>query len=260
MGFRAGAGERQWVNGVLGEVLTCTAEGLGVVLPEPDSEVSAIATYGDEGLGRRVTVYPPYEQTEGSQLLSVYPPGEQCGGFWMRLQSHGVTMAGGWIAEPAEVVRATAAWISGAGLIDTKAQAPCVEFRPWALAHEQEPFGAVELVWHVKLDRFHTSCWGRTPRTNALLVAAYAQPALRRLTPITSHFNVWFSTRIEPSEKSQVGYGLWEGQVGFGLFPHDERLYGVRRRGGELVARTETPEEAVALVVAALPEGLGLVS
>jgi hypothetical protein len=113
-------------------------------------------------------------------------------------------------------------------------------------------------VWHVKLDRFHTSSWGRTPRTNALLVAAYAQPALRRLTPITSHFNVWFSTRIEPSENKQVGYGHWAGQIGYGLFPHDERLYGVRRGGGELVARTETPEEAVALVVAALPEGLGI--
>lgn len=245
------------VNGVLGEVLRCTAEGLGVVLPEPDGELPGIARYGVEGPGRRVTVYPPYEQTEGSRRLSVYPPGEQCGGFWMTLQSHGVTMAGGWIAGPAEVVRATAAWMSGAGLTETRAQAPCIAFHPWALAHEQEPFGAVELAWHVKLDRFHTSSWGRLPRTHALLVAAYAQPALRRLTPITSHFNVWFSTTIKPSEKRQVGYGLWEGQVGYGLLPHDERLYGVRRRGGELVARTETPEEAVALVVAGLPGGSG---
>ncbi|WP_143687071.1 DUF6193 family natural product biosynthesis protein [Streptomyces sp. TLI_171] len=171
----------------------------------------------------------------------------------MRLESHGVIVAGGWSAEPTEAVRAAVAWMSGAGLRETRAQAPCIEFRPWALVHEQEPLGAVELAWHVKLDRYHTSDWGRFPRTNALLVAAYAQPALRRLTPITSHFNVWFSTRIEPSEKKQVGFGLWEGQVGYGLFPHDERQYGVRRRDGELVARTGTPEEAVALVVAALP-------
>ncbi|MFC8719593.1 DUF6193 family natural product biosynthesis protein [Kitasatospora sp. NPDC057198] len=189
----------------------------------------------------------------------MYPPGEQCGGFWVALESHGVTVAGGWITEPAEVVGAAAAWLGGAGLAETRLRAPCVEFRPWALAHEREPFGAVELAWHVMLDRFHTSGWGRTPRTNALLVAAYARPALRALTPISSHFNVWFSTLIVPSEKRQVGFGLWEGVVGYGLFPHDEGMYGVRRRGGELVARTGTPEEAVDLVVAALPEGLGAV-
>ena len=251
MGFGAGAGQRKWVDGPLGEVLRRTAEDLGVVLPEPDDEYGAIARYGGEGIGRQVTVYPPYQQTEGSRLLSVYPPGEQCGGFWMTLRHHDLTMAGGWIADPAEMVKATAAWMSGAEPASTRAQAPCIEFRPWALSHEQEPLGTVELAWHAKLDRVHTSSWGRFPRTHALLVAAYAQPVLRRLMPITSHFNLWFSTRIGCSPEKQVGYGL---------FPHDERLYGVRRPGGELVARTETPEEAAGLVAAALPEGLGPVS
>ncbi|WP_345286804.1 DUF6193 family natural product biosynthesis protein [Kitasatospora albolonga] len=204
-----------------------------------------------------MTVRPPYDRSWGSKFLTVYPPGEQCGGHWIALESRGVPMAGGWVTDPAEVVRATAAWLSGAGLGETKALAPGIEYRPWAVEHEQEPLDAVELVWHIKLDRFHTSSWGRRPRTHALLVAAYAQPALRRLTPITSHFNVWFSTRIEFFEDRgtrQAGFGHWAGQVGYGLLPHDERLYGVRRRGGELVARTETPEEAVSLVVAALPD------
>ncbi|MFJ8039290.1 DUF6193 family natural product biosynthesis protein [Kitasatospora sp. NPDC096147] len=244
---------------MIGDQLRRTAEGLGVVLPEPDPAFSGIAKYGDEGTGRQVTVLPPCEPIEGSRRRETYPPGEQDGGFWTALGSHGVTMAGGWIAEPAEVVRATAVWLSGAGLAETRARAPRISFRPWALAHEQEPLGAVELVWQVKLDSLHTSQRGRFTRHGALLTAAYAQPALRRLTPITSHLNVWFTTRIEPSDNRQVGFGHWGGLVGCGLFPHDERRYGVRRSSGELVGRTESPEEAVALVVAGLSEGLGLV-
>ncbi|MFE0462555.1 DUF6193 family natural product biosynthesis protein [Kitasatospora sp. NPDC058965] len=255
MSVEAGTGERQHGGcGAPKEVLKRTAEGLGVVLPEPDDELLGIAKYSGEESGRRVTVRPPYDQSWGSRFLSVYPTGEQCGGFWMALQSRGVLMAGGWVIEPAEVVRATAAWIGGARLCETKALAPGIAYRPWAVEHEQEPLDAVELVWHTKLDRFHTSSWGRLPRTHALLVAAHSQPPLRRLIPITSHFNVWFSTRIEFPQSRQAGFGHWAGQVGYGLFPHDERLYGVRRRGGELVARTETPEEAVALLVAALPD------
>ncbi|MFZ3495528.1 DUF6193 family natural product biosynthesis protein [Streptomyces sp. 5.8] len=70
---------------------------------------------------------------------------------------------------------------------------------------------------------------------------------LRRLMPVNSHFNLWFSTSVEE---------FWKSRVGYAIRPYDEGLYGVRDEG-ELVARTETPEEAVALLVAALPEGLG---
>ncbi|MHA6761092.1 DUF6193 family natural product biosynthesis protein [Streptacidiphilus sp. PAMC 29251] len=40
------------------------------------------------------------------------------------------------------------------------------------------------------------------------------------------------------------------------MHPYDQGLYGVWNQG-EPVARTGTPEEAVALMAAALPEGLG---
>lgn len=40
------------------------------------------------------------------------------------------------------------------------------------------------------------------------------------------------------------------------IWPHDEGFYGVRN-GSELLARFDTPEEAVAFVVAVLPEGIG---
>ncbi|WP_344446328.1 DUF6193 family natural product biosynthesis protein [Kitasatospora nipponensis] len=179
--------------------------------------------------------------------MTVYPPGERRRTFQVNLQDTGTRLACGWTTELAEVARATAAWTGGAGLEETRARASFVQFRPWALAHEQEPFGAVELTWRAKLDRIHMPPYDRHPRAHALLAAAYAQPVLRRLMPVNSHFNLWFSTSVEE---------FWKARVGYVICPDDEGLYGVRNRG-ELIARTGTPEEAVALLVAALPEGLG---
>ncbi|MEU8779091.1 DUF6193 family natural product biosynthesis protein [Streptomyces sp. NPDC048606] len=165
----------------------------------------------------------------------------------MNLTDNRTPLACGWTADLAEAVRATAAWTGGAGLEETRACAPFIRFRPWALDHERVPLGAVELAWRIKLDRIHMPPYDRHPRPHAALAAAYAQPMLRRLMPVNSHFNLWFSTRVEK---------FWQTRVGYLICPYDEGLYGVRNEGG-LVARTETPEEAVALVVAALPEVLG---
>ncbi|MFJ3791452.1 DUF6193 family natural product biosynthesis protein [Kitasatospora sp. NPDC090091] len=177
----------------------------------------------------------------------VYPPDEGCRTFQVNLQDNGTRLACGWTADLAEAVRATAAWTGGAGLEETRARAPFIRFRPWALAHEREPFGAVELTWRVKLDRIHMPPYDRHLRSHALLAAAYAQPVLRQLMPVNSHFDLWFSTSIKD---------FWKTPVGYTIHPYDEGLYGVWNKGEPLV-RTKTPEEAVAMVVAALPEGLG---
>ncbi|MFC1436157.1 DUF6193 family natural product biosynthesis protein [Streptacidiphilus sp. N1-3] len=233
MSFGAGHGEDDWdVDGVLRAALRRTAGELGLALPESDGKSGRLAEYVDAGSGRRVTVYPP---------------GERRRTFQVNLQGNRTRLACGWTADLTEVVRATAAWSSSAGLEETRARASFVRFRPWTLTHEREPFGAVELAWLVKLDRIHMPPYDRHPRAHALLAAAYAQPALRRLLPVNSHFNLWFSTSAEEPWKSRVGYAI---------HPYDEGLYGVWN-GGEPVARTETPEQAVALVLAALPEGLG---
>jgi hypothetical protein len=189
--------------------------------------------YIDAGRGRRVRVHPADEQRRT---------------IWVYLQSNGQRLAGGWTADPAEVVRAAVAWTGGAGLEETKEQAPCIEFRPWALAHEREPLGAVELAWCLKLDRIHMPPMSRFPRVHALMAAAYAEPLLRRLMPVTSHHNLWFSTSTTARyNTTRVGYMIW---------PHDEGSYGVRNRS-ELLSHFKTPEEAVAYVVAVLPEGIG---
>ncbi|MEU9863576.1 DUF6193 family natural product biosynthesis protein [Streptomyces sp. NPDC047971] len=233
MDFGAGPGEGgRGDDGALRAALGRTAERLGLVLPESDGKWRRLAEYVDARSGRRVLVCPPGEGQRAFQVI---------------LQDNGTRLACGWTADLAEVVRATAAWTGGAGLEETRARAPFVQFRPWALVHEREPFGVVELTWRVKLDRVHMPPYDRHPRPHALLAAAYAQPVLRRLMPVNSHFNLWFSTSVEERGRTRVGYVVC---------PYDDGLYGVRNDGG-LITRTETPEEAVAVVVAALPEGIG---
>ncbi|QKW23955.1 hypothetical protein HUT16_37095 [Kitasatospora sp. NA04385] len=217
----------------LGESLARAATELGVVLPEPEKLWSDMAVYVAAEFDRRARVRPDEKQ---QQL------------YWMFLQGNGRRLAAGLTADPAEMVRAVAAWTGGAGLAETKAQAPFIEFRPWALAHEREPLGTVELEWCCLLDRFHTPPMNRFPREHALLVAAYAQPVLRRLMPVTSHNNLWFSTSTTANRRlTGVGPMIW---------PRYEGSYAVLEVH-EVLARFETPEEAVAFVVAGLPEGIG---
>ncbi|GAA3389559.1 DUF6193 family natural product biosynthesis protein [Streptomyces roseoviridis] len=233
MDFGVGLGEGPWGDdGALGAVLGRTADGLGLALPESDGKRCRGAEYVDARNGRRAIVCPPGRE---HRALLVY------------LKDNGTPLAWGWTADLVDVVRAAAAWTGGAGLEETRARAPFIRFRPWALVHEREPFGRVELTWRVKLDRVHIPPYDRHPRPHALLAAAYAQPVLRRLMPVNSHFNLWFSTGVEQP---------WRTRLGYTICPYDEGLYGVRYQGA-LVTRTETPEEAVAVVVAALPEGLG---
>ncbi|MGW4804621.1 DUF6193 family natural product biosynthesis protein [Kitasatospora sp. NPDC004272] len=225
MGFEVVVGEGR---AAFGERLLRVAEGLGVVLPEQDDRGGYVAA----GLDRRARVFPVDERRRD---------------FWVYLHGGRLLLAAGVTADPAGMVGAVVAWTGGAGLEGSKERAPFIEFRPWALAHEREPLGTVELEWCRRLDRVHTWPMNGFPRVHALLVAAYAQPVLRRLMPVTSHDNLWFSTSTTPNRRvNGVGPMIW---------PHYERTYAVRD-GHEVLARFETPEEAVAFVVAGLPEGI----
>ncbi|MFJ8042282.1 DUF6193 family natural product biosynthesis protein [Kitasatospora sp. NPDC096147] len=222
-----------WGPGGLSAALRRAAEQLGVEWPAPARDSGRIAEYGADGGARRVTVYPPDEAWQQP--------------FQVNLQQGGPRLAGGCTDDLDEVVRATVAWIAGVGLEETRERAPFIGFRPWALAHEREPLGRVELTWRLKLDRVHLPPYDRFPEAHALVAAAYAQSALRQLMPVNSHFDLWFSHRIEDG---------WRYPVGHVIAPDPEDGYAVYDNH-ELVARTATAEEAAALVAAALPEGLG---
>ncbi|GJF34896.1 hypothetical protein KNE206_75960 [Kitasatospora sp. NE20-6] len=206
-----------------------TAAELGLGLPVPEEIWEHKAEFSGAG-GHRAVVLALRDER----------------GYWMHCYEQRVCLATGTSSDPAAVVTAVAAWTRGAGLERTRAAAPFIGFGDWALEHEREPFGAVELAWWHRLDHGRAAPWVHNPRAHALLEAAHAQPELRRLMPVTSHFMLWFSTRINYPYV----------RVGYSVDPHHSGQYLVRDRG-EIVARTATPEEAVALVVAALPRDTG---
>ncbi|WP_405015188.1 DUF6193 family natural product biosynthesis protein [Kitasatospora sp. NBC_01539] len=210
------------------DLLRAAAElGLGLPVPEERWERKAEFSGGD---GRRAVVLALREEP----------------GYWVRCYEQRACLATGTTSDPAAVVAAVAAWTGGAGLERARESAPFIGFGDWALEHEREPFGAVELAWWHRLDRGRAAPWVHNPRAQALLEAAHAQPELRRLMPVTSHFMLWFSTRIN--------YPYI--RVGYSVDPLHDGQYLVRDRG-EIIAHTATPEEAVALVVAALPKDTG---
>ncbi|GAA4837978.1 DUF6193 family natural product biosynthesis protein [Kitasatospora terrestris] len=213
----------------LAAALSRTAAERGLQLPPPTDRTQRRAVFGDEDGGRVI----------------VHTLDRDRGVHRVQFRRQGASLASGMTAEPAAVVTAVVAWVSGASLSRTKEAAPFVHYEPWAPAHEREPFGPVELAWWHKLDS------ARPPRARhplqvrqlALLEAAHAHPELRRLTPGTSHFVVWFSTTSTyPYER-----------VGCSIEPRID-AYVVRYPGTRTAIHTATPEEAVALAVSALPK------
>ncbi|WP_354644519.1 DUF6193 family natural product biosynthesis protein [Kitasatospora camelliae] len=216
-------------DGGLAASLNRTAARLGLALAAPAHPDQRRAEYAD-GDGSRVVVADLYRAP----------------GYWMQCHRQGAWLAFGVAEDLAGVVTAAAAWMGGAGVERTRQAAPFIRFRDWALAHEREPLDPVELAWQHQLDWMHLSPDAYRPRARslAMLEAAYADPRLRRLTPVFSHFTLRLSsTTTFPHVR-----------VGGSIDPfHERHWYGVKDMRGHLVARTETPEEAVALVAAMLP-------
>lgn len=115
----------------------------------------------------------------------------------------GVACARGRTPDLAEVVRAAAAWFAGG---DPHAMKSAAAFIALPLAAEARASGSaqtiVEVNWQLRREwwsrqwEHHPDGW-REPRMltalRALLDAAYAEPRLRRLYAVTSHYNLWFS-------------------------------------------------------------------
>ncbi|CAH9416057.1 hypothetical protein SGL43_03079 [Streptomyces globisporus] len=78
--------------------------------------------------------------------------------------------------------------------------------------------------------------------------AAYADRRLRELFPIVSHGALYFSRCIRSPWTRDVGALFRRGGGGFMV---------IRQSDGTVLGEPETVEEAVALIVANLPEGCG---
>ncbi|MFI9329235.1 DUF6193 family natural product biosynthesis protein [Kitasatospora sp. NPDC052868] len=219
---------RPETDGSLADILCRTAAQLGLSLPMPEDKWERKAEFSNDG--RRVVVLFLRDER----------------GYWVRCHKQGAWLAAGVTTELIAVVRCAAAWMGGADLEQTQAVAPFIQFGNWAVAHEREPLDPVELAWCHRLDSLRLSPWDRSPRSLALLEAAHARPELRRLTPVTSHFMLWFSTRAD------FPYA----RVGYSIDPLPDGRYVVRDKG-DVVIDTASPEEAVALVVSVLPKDTG---
>ena len=114
-----------------------------------------------------------------------------------------------------------------------------------ALAHESGPAEAVTAKWQQLRVR-----WAADERfrpTADVIEAAHTNPALRQLFPYTSHSSLSFSAC-----------------TGFPYTPRVPRIdlgdhgYVVRTHlFGDILGEADTPEQAVAIVVAHLPPGVG---
>lgn len=164
---------------------------------------------------------------------------------WIR----GVYTLNGGTSDLREVARAARSWQSGAPLADIQRDHPWIVVEEMAFAHERGPAEAVAMQWSRLRAQMRDEQFDLGIRAAE---AAYAEPRLRQLFPYTSHWVLCFTrctgnpfTRDVPCiayASSLDGYVVrWPG-------------WGDTTR---VLGETGTAEEAVALVVANLPEGTG---
>ncbi|WP_107440576.1 DUF6193 family natural product biosynthesis protein [Streptomyces sp. SAT1] len=160
--------------------------------------------------------------------------------FWER----GVMMAKGTTTSLDAVVSAIGAWQSGATLARLKPACPFVDYSPLAEAHERGD--AVEAQW---ASYRHTTA---RHVDHELIEAAYTQPQLRALFPFHSHRTLNFSrcTGFPHTHDIPVitpANGSYRVTWWHTRSPH----------GPADIGEADTPDDAVALVVAHLPHNCG---
>jgi hypothetical protein len=148
----------------------------------------------------------------------------------------------------AEVARAARAWHDGAALEDIRRAASFVHLTGRFEVPGNDPARLTESEWQGMLQEASELEYAWQEAYQALIEAAYAEPALRALYPFTSHWALRFSTTTRPN-LTVMGPCLTAGSdgmfgVGRGLTTPDLGLF-------------STAQEAVALAVRRLPAGLG---
>lgn len=150
----------------------------------------------------------------------------------------------------AQVARAVQGWQDGAALSDIRQAPPFVRLTGRFEVPGPDPVRLTESEWQ----RMRTEAVERNrPAYHALIEAAYAEPALRRLYPFTSHWALRFSTTTGPS-LTIIGPCLLAGDAG--------QPYTVSKgfMGGDPLAEAATAQEAVAAAVRHLPAEPGPVT
>jgi hypothetical protein len=165
--------------------------------------------------------------------------------FLMEFWERGVMMARGKTTDLAAAAGAVGLWQAGSRLSELHSACPFVEYGPLAEANERGE--AVEAKWTIYR---HTTA----PHVDHDLVeAAYAQPSLRALFPFHSHRSLNFSRCtgypythdvpvIVPRPDGTYRVTWWQDRS-----PH----------GAASIGEADNPHDAVALVLAHLPDDCG---
>ncbi|MEU9031299.1 DUF6193 family natural product biosynthesis protein [Streptomyces sp. NPDC048383] len=156
-----------------------------------------------------------------------------------------MTLIDGTTDDLAAVAEAASAWHDGVELGDIRRATPFVHLTGRFEVPDLDPAGLVASAWqHLRTEARELEYAWR-PLYQALIEAAHAEPALRRLYPFTSHWSLRFSTRTRPRlrpvgaslvvDTPPVRYSVAEG------FPNeDDPVF-------------PTPAEAVSAAVRRLP-------
>jgi Family of unknown function (DUF6193) len=161
--------------------------------------------------------------------------------FYVNLWLPGVQIGYGQVADLSALAAALKGWQEGTPLRELQATWPELPLTPNAIGHEEGH--AVEATWQAMLQRAPHIRLGDPDVT----AAASAQPRLRALFPFPSHGTLAFlrATRF-PWPPNDLPY-----------IATSDPGYIVYAPGYKLIGKTETPQDAAALVVAHLPENCG---
>ncbi|WP_053712919.1 DUF6193 family natural product biosynthesis protein [Streptomyces sp. XY413] len=163
----------------------------------------------------------------------------------------GLPLVDGETKDLAEVAKAARAWHDGVALEDIRGAAPFVHLTGRFEVTDNDPVRLTESEWQGMRQEAADLEYVWQESYQALVEAAYAEPALRALYPFTSHWALRFSATTRPSLTlcgpclTARGDGMYG--VGRGFITPDLGLFA-------------TPHEAVALAVRHLPPDLGPVA
>jgi len=158
-------------------------------------------------------------------------------------------LIGGDTADLAEIAKAARAWHTGAALAEIRACVPFVHLSGRFEVADDDPVQLTASEWQHMRTEASEADW---PEYQALIEAAYAEPALRALYPFTSHWTLRFSTSTRPYLTTLPP--CLSAPRGGGRYTVSAHFM------GEVTAETSTADEAVATVMRQLPGGLGPVT
>jgi len=107
----------------------------------------------------------------------------------------GMELIGGNTDDLTQIVRAAQAWHEGVAPAEIRHAAPFVHLSGRFEVPDNDPAQLAESEWQHLRTRAAEAEW---PEFQALVEAAYGEPALRALYPFTSHWTLRFSTNTRP--------------------------------------------------------------